>query len=114
MAITEYKTGSASISTTEYSLVTPGTTLASDTTDGVYQVFIDFSNMAAGDEYNIEIKEKVTAGGTQFSIYASQLEGAQTSPFVTPSLILMHGWDVTVNSVAGTARTITWSIRQVA
>lgn len=114
MAILEYKTGSATISTAEYSLVTPGTTLASDTTDGVYQVYIDFVNMTSGDEYNIEIREKVTSGGVQRSIYAAQLEGVQTSPFVTPTLILMHGWDVTVNLVTGTARTISWSIRQVA
>lgn len=114
MAIAEYKTGTATISTAEYSLVTPGTTLASDTTAGIYQVYIDFANMAAGDEYNIEIREKVIVGGTQRTIYSSQLEGAQTAPFVAPTLILMNGWDVTVNSVAGTARSISWSIRQVA
>ena len=114
MAIAEYKTGTATIGVTEYSLVTPGTTLASDTTSGVYQVYIDFANMAAGDEYNVEIKEKVVSGGTQRSIYSAQLEGAQTSPFVTPTLILMHGWDVTVNKVAGTDRSVSWSIRQVA
>lgn len=114
MAILEYKTGSATISTAEYSLVTPGTTLATDTTDGVYQIYIDFSNMASGDEYNIEILEKVTSSGTKRSIYTAQLEGAQTSPFVTPTLILMHGWDVTVNKITGTDRVIDWSIRQVA
>lgn len=114
MAIAEYKTGSATIGVTEYSIVTPGTTLASDTNDGVYQVFIDFVNMAAGDEYVIEIKEKVTSGGTQRIIYSSTLEGAQASPFVTPSLILMHGWDVTIQKVAGTDRSISWSVRQVA
>ena len=114
MAIAEYKTGTATIGTAEYSLVTPGTTLASDTTSGVYQVYIDFSAMTAGDEYNLEIKEKVISGGAQTSIYSSQLEGAQTSPFVTPTLILMNGWDVTVNKVAGTDRSISWSIRQVA
>lgn len=114
MAITEYKTGTATISTTEYSLVTPGTTLASDATDGVYQVFIDTSNLAAGDEYQIFIKEKVTSGGSQRTIYSSTLEGAQGAPFVTPTLILMHGWDVTVDKIAGTDRSISWSIRQVA
>lgn len=114
MAILEYKTGTASISTTEYSLVNNSTTLASDTTAGVYQIFIDMSNMVSGDEYNIEIREKVISGGTQRSIYSAQLEGAQSQPFVTPSLILMHGWDVTVNQITGTARSISWSIRTVA
>ena len=113
MAITEYKTGTATISTTEYSLVTPGTTLANDTTTGVYQVFIDFSNMASGDEYDIKIKEKVISGGSQQLIYSGQLEGVQSSPFVTPTLILMQGWDVTVSRVSGTDRSISWSIRKV-
>lgn len=114
MAIAEYKTGTATISTTEYSLVTPGTTLANDTTDGIYQVFIDFSAMAAGDEYQIFIKEKVVSGGSQKTIYSATLEGVQSAPFVTPSLILVHGWDVTVDKTAGTDRSISWSIRQVA
>lgn len=114
MAISEYKTGTATISTTEYSLVTPGTTLANDTTDGVYQVFIDTANMASGDEYHIDIAEKVTSGGSKRTIYSSVLEGAQGTPFITPTLILMHGWDVTVQKLAGTDRSFSWSIRQVA
>lgn len=114
MAIAEYRTGSATISTIEYSLVTPGTTLANDTTDGVYQIFIDPTNLLAGDEYWIRVYEKVTSGGSKLNIYTSVLEGAQSTPFVTPSLILLHGWDVTVQKVAGTDRSISWSIRQVA
>lgn len=114
MAITEYKTGTETISTTEYSLVTPGTTLANDTTDGVFQIWIDPTAMLAGDEYHIFIKEKVTSGGSQRTIYMSVLEGAQAAPFVTPTLILMHGWDVTIGKISGTDLSISWSIRQVA
>jgi hypothetical protein len=33
---------------------------------------------------------------------------------VAPSLILLHGWDVTMTKVSGTGRTIEWSIRKVA
>lgn len=114
MAITEAFSGSASISTTEFSLVSGTTTLQNNTDDGIYQVFIDFANMLAGDEYLIQIKEKVTAAGTQRTIYSSTVEGRQSSPFVSPSLILLHGWDVTLDLITGTARTITWSIRKVA
>jgi hypothetical protein len=115
MAITEYKAGSATIGVTEYSLVTPGTTLASDTTDGVFQVFIDFSTLASGDEYQIAVKEKTTSGGSQGVIFRATVAGVQGSPiWVSPSLILMHGWDVTVDKIAGTDRSISWSIRQVA
>ncbi len=114
MAITEYKTGSATIGTTEYSCVTPGTTLANDTTDGVYQVFIDTGNMVAGDQFRLKVYEKVTSGGTKREIYAAVLTGAMTDNWVSPSLILMHGWDVTIQKLAGTDRSFSWSIRQVA
>lgn len=114
MAITEYKSGSASISTNEYSLVTPGTSLATDTTDGVYQVFIDFSAMVANDQYEIKIYEKVISSGTKQVIYDSILTGAMAAVWVSPSLLLMNGWDVTVQRLAGADRTIAWSIRQVA
>lgn len=113
MAITVAYTGTATISTTEYSLVNNSTTLASSTDVGVYQVFIDTTNMAAGDEYEIKIKEKVVSGGTQQNIYTAVLDGAQSTPFVTPTLVLMLGWDVTMDLITGSARSISWSIRKV-
>lgn len=112
MAITVAYSGTATINT-EYSLVNNSTTLASSTDVGVYQVFIDTSAMAAGDEYEIDIKEKVITGGTQQSIYTAVLDGAQSSPFVTPTLVLMLGWDVTMTRVTGTNRSFSWSIRKV-
>ncbi len=115
MAISEYKTGTATIGTTEYSLVGTSGAAATDTTDGVFQVFIDLSNLASGDEYLVVIKEKVTSGGSQVSLYSSSALGAQSPPvWVSPSLILMHGWDVTMDKLSGTDRSISWSIRQVA
>ena len=114
MAIQEAFTGTATIGVTEISLVSGTSTLQNNTTDGVYQIWIDFSNMLSGDEYEIDIKEKITSGGTQRVVYTSVLEGRQSSPFVTPTLILMHGWDVTLFKVTGTDRSISWSIRQVA
>lgn len=113
MAITQAYTGSVSISTTEISLVSGTSTLQSVATPAVIQVFIDVANMAAGDEYHIDIKEKVTSGGTQRTIYTAVLDGAQSSPFVSPTLMLYHGWDVTVVQISGTARTLSWSIRSV-
>jgi hypothetical protein len=113
MAITVAYTGTATISTAEYSLVSASTTLASSTDTGVYQIFIDATNMAAGDEYEIFIKEKVVAAGPQDTIYSATLVGVQTSPFVTPTLVLMLGWDVTMDKIAGTDRSFSWSIRKV-
>lgn len=113
MAITQAYTGTATIGTTEYSLVNNSTTLANSTDVGVYQVFIDLSNLASGDEYEIRIKEKVISTGTQRTIYLGVVDGAQGSPFVTPTLVLMHGWDVTLDKILGTDRSISWSIRKV-
>ncbi len=113
MAISEPYSNTATISTTEYSLVNNSTTLASITDDGVYQVFVDLFNLAVGDEYEIKIKEKVTSGGTQRTLYTAYQDGDIDEPFVTPSLILLHGWDVTMKKIAGTDRLISWSIRKV-
>lgn len=113
MAITVAYTGTATISTTEYSLVTNSTTLASSTDVGVYQVFVDTTNMSADDSYSITIKEKVITGGPQDIIYNAVLDGVQTTPFVTPTLVLMLGWDVTMTLLTGTAASISWSIRKV-
>jgi len=111
MAIT-ITSNSASISTTEYSLPNNSTTLTAQTDDVILQVWIDFANMASGDEYRIKIYEKINAG-TARVVYDSTVEGAQSSPFVSPSLVVGEGWDVTVIKVAGTDRSIPWSLRKI-
>jgi len=103
---------SATIGTTEYSLPADSTTLAAQTDDCVLQVWIDFANMAAGDEYLWKIYEKINAG-TQRVIAQGTVVGVQTSPVVTPSLIVGDGWDVTVDKIAGTDRSIAWSLRKL-
>jgi hypothetical protein len=114
MAIT-YTNDSASISTTEYSLPGDAAGPTTQTTDGVFQVFIDFGNMAAGDQYRIRLYEKYDSGGTQRLVEEWILTNAQSKPmFVIPSFVLGEGWDVTVLKLAGTDRTIYWSIRKVA
>lgn len=114
MATSEAYGNTATISTTEYSLPNNSTTLTPITVDGIYQTLIDVSAMASGDEYLIQVKEKVLSGGTQRVIYAATLVGAQAVPiWVSESLILLHGWDITMDKIAGTDRSISWSIRQV-
>lgn len=113
MAFSELYTGSSSISTTEYSLTTDSTTIASLTTDAVITIWLDLSAMAAGDEYQLALREKVTSGGTQRTIVLGNPVGAQGEPFVTGPFQVMHGWDVTLTKISGTDRTIDWSIRAV-
>ncbi|CAN1724426.1 conserved protein of unknown function [Hyphomicrobium sp. 1Nfss2.1] len=116
MALSEaYVNSGTSISTTEYSLTNDSTTVATQTDDGLYQAFIDFSNMASGDTYVIRIYEKCYGAATQRVCQSWTLTGAQSDPiWVSPHLQLMHGWDITVQRTAGTDRSIAWSIRKVA
>jgi hypothetical protein len=85
-----------------------------ETSDGVFQLFLDLSDMVTGDELQIRIYEKVQSTGTQRVIYQSNLIGPQSPPsWVSPSLLLMHGWDMTLDAIAGTI-TVEWSIRKAA
>lgn len=116
MALT-FTNDSATISTTEYSL--PADTITgvptSQTTDGVFQFFIDFGAMVAGDQYEIKLYEKCDAAGTQRLVETWILTGAQGKPmFVMPSMILGEGWELTVKRLAGSDRSIAWSIRKAA
>lgn len=106
---------SATIGTTEYSLPNNSTTLTPQTDDCVMQAWIDFGAMAAGDEYRVRVYEKVNGtGATQRQVSNHYLSGTQSEPaFVLPSLILANGWDITVTKIAGTDRSIGWSLRKV-
>ena len=116
MAISEAFTGSSTITTTEYSCPNAATysSASAKTTAGVYQVFLDTSDMIPGDQLQIRVYEKCRSVDTQRTIYESILTGGMTDTWVSPSLILMNGWDVTVTTLAGTTIIVNWSIRQVA
>lgn len=114
MALTEAFTGSATIGTTEYSCPNASTTLTPRGEDGVYQVWFDTGALAIGDQFRLRVYERVTSGGAQRIAYEAILTGAMADSWVFPSLMLMHGWDVTIQKLAGTDRSIAWSIRQVA
>lgn len=115
MAITQVFTGNVSVSTSEISFISGNTTLQSNTTTGVYQLIIDVSALASGDSFRVRIKEKAISSSTQNNLEDSTIAGPQSSTlYVTPSLILMNGWDMTIVKVGGTDRNIPYSIRQVA
>lgn len=116
MAISEpYELDGVSVSTTDISIPTGTTTLSNIADDGVYQLWVDPSNMAKGDTFRIRILEKVEAtGGTKRIVFSADLSDAQSEIFVTPTLILMHSWDMTIVKVAGTDRAFDASIRKIA
>lgn len=104
---------SATIGTTEYFLASDSTTATYQTTDVVLQVFLDFGAMAAGDEYEIKFYEKVD--GTNAEVfYKASILGAQSKMWVSPSFILGVGWEVSLDKIAGTDRTIPWTLAKIA
>jgi len=115
VAITALHEDAATISTSEYSLPADSAGVSAQTSDGVFQLFLDLSALTATEEYLLKIYEKVQSGGTQRAVYTVTFLGVQSEPhWVSPSLVLMHGWDMTLDKIAGTDRSIGWSIRQVA
>lgn len=115
MALSETSTSSATITTTERYLASDSTTKTDQTTDGVYQLFLDLSALAAGDIYRVRIYERVTSAGTARVVMEENVAGPVGAPhYVTPSMIFVHGWEFSLTKIAGTDRSITWSIRSVA
>lgn len=111
MAIAEYASGTEAVSTTEHSLTTDTSGPDTDTTDGVYQLWLDVSDMVTGDELQIRCYETNDSG--QHRVYQATLTGPQPFPiWVGPTLVLTGGWDMTLDAIAGTI-TVTWSIRSV-
>lgn len=97
-AIVEAYAGSQTIEA-EWSLTTDTAGPDVATTDGVYQIFLDVSSMISGEELRIRVYEKVQSGDTQRIVYEAHLFGKQATPIWTSrELVLMHGWDVTLES----------------
>jgi len=106
---------SQTITTTEWSMMSlsnfPDTPA---TADGVYQLMLGLGDMVAGDELQVRIYEKVRSGDTQRIVYQVNLVGPQSQGFVFPGLILMHGWDMTLDCIAGTTIDVEHAIYKVA
>lgn len=110
MAVTEAYTGSQDVSTTEWSLTTDSAGPDVDTTDGAYQCFLDLSPLVKGDAFKFQVYE--TVGSNQKLVFASTFANAQSAPvWVSPTLMLISGWDMTLVRTAGLDHVIVWSIR---
>lgn len=103
------------VGATAISLISGTTTTQSSTDDGVYQFWIDDQgNMTKTEEYEFTVWEKVEeTGGTQKVVFKATLKGVQSEIFVTPTLILMHGWDARLKKLAGTDRAFDANIRRI-
>lgn len=115
MAVTQaYSIDSVTIGATEISVVSGTSSLQTKTEAGAYQVFVDGveAAMAKGDEFILRVYEKTVT--TKRVIYSCILSDAQSEPVVTPTLMLLNGWDVTLQKNAGTDRAFDASIRKAA
>lgn len=110
MAIT-ITSDSATIGSTEYFLVSDSTSKTSQTTDCMMQCWIDFAALTAADEYLVKVYEKINT--VERVTFQCTVAGVQAGPLVTPSLIVGEGWEVSVDKIAGTDRSIGWSLRTV-
>lgn len=115
MAISEPFQSSATIGTAEYFCAAASTTQGSgQSTDGVHQLFLDLSNLAAGDIFRVRAWDAVSSSGTARVIFEENVPGPVGTPlYVTPSLIQLHKWDFSLTKIAGTDRSISWSIRRL-
>jgi len=117
MAISEYVSATGMIGSGEWSLSTNTSGPDVDTTDGVFQTFIDCANVTSDDEFKLTLYEKVRSGSTQRKAQCWYIAFSQSEPnFVTPPIVLMHGWDFTLMKSGGSGssqRAFEWSIRQV-
>jgi len=112
MAITEAFSGSEAVSTTEWSLTTDTSGPDSETSDGVYQLWLDLDDMVNTDI--LQIRGYETIDGGQEIFFEEIIRDAQAMKiWVSPSFCLTNGWDFTLDALAGTI-TVNWSIRKVA
>ena len=107
---TEHVAGSqTAVISTEHVL----NTTTPETTDGAFQLVVDVANMVNGDTLTLRIKEKARSGDTQRTLWTASYRNAQARPLTaSPPIILLHGWDMTLEQTAGTGRAFPWSIRK--
>lgn len=114
MAASEAFSGTEAVGATEHSLTTDTAGPDAETSDGVFQLFLDVSDMVAGDILQIRLYEKARSGDTQRLAQEWVLTGAQAAPlWISDAYVLLHGWDFTLDALAGTI-TVLWSIRKAA
>lgn len=108
---TEAFTGTETVTTTEWSLTTDTAGPDTETSDGIFELWLNVDAMALGDRFEVKLYEKVTSAGTQRKVDTWVITNDATSHRRIYLGMLMHGWDVTIIKLAGTDRAIDWSLR---
>lgn len=114
MTIAEAFSGTNGTWGTEYSLTNGSTTIAAQTTKGQYQVWLDLNALANGDQYELRIYDKCRSGDAQrcgSCSIISNAQGVDNALGIGIPVLLFWGWDFSLKRVAGSDRTILWSVR---
>ncbi len=114
MAMTEpYALNAVSVSTTELSVISGTTTLQNATTAGIYYPTIDpvQAGVAKGDRFWFRVYEKVRSASTKRVVMGVPIYNAQAEPWFFPPMILLNGFDFTLQKTAGTDRNWDASVR---
>jgi hypothetical protein len=116
MTITvEEFTGSGTIGSTEWSMTTNTEGPDAETSEGLFQAFVDMNALATGDVIEFRVYETCRTGDTQRTIYSVRFANVQTSPlWASPALVLGVGWDMTLKKISGVDCTVNWRISRVA
>jgi hypothetical protein len=114
MAVTQAYSGTNTMTTTVYSMPNSSTVLTAITVAGAYQLFLDVSALTAADLYYVRCLEKATGSGdTQRTVWETHLTGIQPGGgWMSPTVMVLNGWDMQINKVSGTDRSIKFSIRK--
>lgn len=96
MAVTIHASGSQTCSAaTEHTIV------ATDTTAGVFALYLDLNDISSSEDLIIRIKEKAqNSSGTQRVVwqdYVAFVQGPEKI-WVSPALMLINGWAMSIES----------------
>ena len=87
------------------------TTLVTETTVGVYQLFIDSNALAAGDVLVVRSKIKIVSGGTARLLEQKVIGGVTgEKAWCTDPVMVAHEIQYELEQTDGTGRSIPWSV----
>lgn len=109
----------AIIGANPYSIsATATSTSAAVSSTGVFQAYIDFSNMGTSDEYQVDVWEKTHANASQQLLDSWIYSYPLSKPMaVLPAIVLSEGWDFRITRIGGATSTtigIPYSVRKIA
>lgn len=108
MAVEEVAYGSITADGTEQALVT------NESTQGVYTLMIDLSNMEIGDEVVLRIEAKTLSLGSYAVVFEKTFAHEQAEPVkISEPILILYGFQCSIQQTAGTYRDFDWHVGRV-